>query len=140
VSRHQSALIGSKAPLRSWSGGLFPPPSALMNSHQLTRHRCHCCRRRCCHCCHRHRLLLLRRRLLFGAIGCILALVVVLRNHRRLPLLGDRLTSDGVLEAISSLYGVTSIHSQEVHNGSMIKRRQCPFERGIDIRTTIHIL
>jgi hypothetical protein len=49
----------------------------------------------------------------FGAVGCILALVVILGGHRRLPLLSDRSMGGGILEAISSLYGVTGVHSKE---------------------------
>jgi hypothetical protein len=38
---------------------------------------------------------------------------------------------DGVLEAISTgLYGVTDIHSKEVHDGSVINRYRRPFQRG----------
>jgi hypothetical protein len=76
---------------------------------------------------HRRSLLLLQWCLLFGAVGCILALVVVLESHpRRLRLSSvfDRIKGDGVLEIISaSLYGVT---------GVTVKKRRRPFQKAND--------
>jgi hypothetical protein len=73
------------------------------------------------------RFLLLQRHLLFGAIGCILALVVILGSHpRRLPfiLVFNRIKGDGVLEVIfASLYGVT---------GVTVKRHRRPFQKARD--------
>jgi hypothetical protein len=73
------------------------------------------------------RLLLLRRCLLcllFGTVGCILPLVVILGSHHcRLPLfsLFDRIKGDGVLGVIStSLYGIT---------GATVKRLWRPFQK-----------
>jgi hypothetical protein len=62
--------------------------------------------------------------LLFGAVGCIVVLVVILESHpRRLPLSSvfDRIKVDSILEIISaSLYGVT---------GVMVKKRRRPFQK-----------
>jgi hypothetical protein len=39
---------------------------------------------------------------------------------------------DGILEVNSTgLYGVIGVHSKEVRDGSLIKRRQRPFQRDV---------